>query len=258
MTQPIIDTNVYLSRWPFRRLPGDEIPDLVAKLRSQNVDRAWVGSFDGLLHRDITAVNERLAHDCQRFGDGLLVPFGSINPTLPDWEEDVRRCHEVLHMHGIRLHPNYHGYQLADPVATRLFNVLAERRLIVQLAVSMEDERTQHRLARVPHVDTASLPALLRATPTVRLVLLNAFRGLRPDQVPPLLAAGNCHVDIAMLEGVNGVSKLIEYATSARIVFGSYHPFFYHESATLKLRESPLAASDRAAIAFDNAARLLQ
>ena len=44
----IIDTNVHLSRWPFRRLAGDEPAELVAKLRKHNVTQAWAGSFDGI------------------------------------------------------------------------------------------------------------------------------------------------------------------------------------------------------------------
>ncbi len=43
----IVDTNVYLSRWPFRRLPGDEPADLVAKLRSRNVTQAGPAALMG-------------------------------------------------------------------------------------------------------------------------------------------------------------------------------------------------------------------
>ncbi len=144
----IIDTNVYLSRWPFRRLHGDEPEQLVAKLIENNVSQAWAGSFDAILHEDLSAANARLAADCRAYGKGLLLPFGSVNPALPDWQEDFRRCHENHKMRGIRLHPNYHGYTLDNPRFGELAALAARTGMVVQVVLSMEDERTQHPLVR--------------------------------------------------------------------------------------------------------------
>jgi predicted TIM-barrel fold metal-dependent hydrolase len=253
----IIDTNVNVSRWPFRRLAGDETPKLVANLRKRSVAQAWAGSFDGILYKDIGGVNARLAADCRTYGKDILVPFGSINPKLPGWQEDVRRCAEDYRMPGIRLHPNYHGYDLKDPVFAELLHLAAARGLIVQLVASMEDIRTQHPLMRVPPADLSALPQLVKSQPGVRLVLLNWWASLRGQPLKPLAEAGAVYFDIAMVEGIEGIARLTERLPPERILFGSHSPLFHSDAALLKMRESGLS-EDRKRMLFEgNAMRLL-
>jgi predicted TIM-barrel fold metal-dependent hydrolase len=250
-----IDTNVSLFRWPFRRLPLDETTKLVQKLQSHSIEQAWAGSFEGLLHLDLAGVNSRLAVACHEQGDGILVPFGSVNPAVPDWEEDLRRCHEEHQMPGIRLHPNYHGYSLEDPRFERLMHMAAERHLVVQLATAMEDRRTQHRMLQVADVDLAPLPEIAKQVPEVRVVVLNhkgtgtAFR--------KLLQTANVYFDISRVNATDGVARMMRMVPSGRIVFGTHAPFLIYESAMIKIDESSLTEDETTAIIHQNAQRMI-
>jgi len=253
----LIDTNVSLGRWPFRRLPLDETSALVAKLRKYGVTQAWAGSFDSLLHKDLAASNARLVDECRRHGRGLLLPFGSVNPGLAGWEKDFRLCVAQHEMRGLRLNPNYHGYELNVSALAKLLSLASERRLIVEIAVSMEDERMQSPLVRIPHVDLAPLAALLQQTPELAVVLLNWQRAMNGELLKKLAASGEVYFDIATVEGVGGVAKLIREVPPERVLFGSLAPLFYFESSSLKLRESALEKESDEAIRVGNARRLL-
>lgn len=253
---PFIDVNVNLSRWPTRRLPDDTAKRLVDRLRSHGVTQAWAGTFDGLLNKEASAANDRLADACRREGAGMLVPFGSINPMLPGWSDELQRCARVHDMRGIRLHPNYHGYALDDPLFDQVLRQAADANLIVQLVLEMEDERPTQRLLPVGPVDAAPLADAVRKVPGLRLVLLNALRVVRGEALKKVLAAGEAYVEIAMLEGVGGLGCLLDQVPAERVLFGSHAPFFYFEAATLKLEESDLTADQTDAICYLNAARL--
>lgn len=254
----IIDVNVYLSRWPFRRLPQDTPDRLVRKLRQRGVEQAWAGSFDGLLHKDIASVNTRLMAACKQHGEGLLVPVGSVNPALPDWQEDLRQCHEVHQMRAIRIHPNYHGYSLDSAIGHELFQAAQDRGLIVQLALAMEDVRVQHPLMRVPVVDTAPLAALVSKFPQLPLVIMNNSAAVRSGPAGELAKVGNTFFEISHLEGVGGLENWAKEVPVERILFGSYFPFFNLEAALLKFQESQLGGFATSAIQSGNAKKMLR
>ncbi len=253
----IVDTNVYLGNWPGREMP--QASELVTLLRGHGVREAWCGSFDALLYKDIGAVNAGLVRQCGEHGPGFLLPFGAVNPVLPDWEEDLRRCHEEFRMPGIRLHPNYQGYSLGHPAFARLLAMAAERGLLVQIAAWMEDERTQHPLLRVPMVDLARLAPVLAKVPSAKVMVLNAFISVRLAQkfLAGLKPFQQLTFDLAMQEQVAGLKVLMDAVGIERVVFGSYSPMFYFEAAAFKFSESALTPEQSAPLLSGNARRLL-
>ncbi len=252
---PLIDTNVHLFRWPFRRLPLDETSALVARLKTNGITEAWAGSYEALLHRDLSALNERLVTECRRHD--ILKAVGAINLSLPDWEEDLRRCAEDHHLHAVRVYPNFHGYELTDPRFAMLLGECADRGLILQIAVMMEEERTQHPLVKVPHVNTAPLSGLLKQMPKARVILQNCFRAVRGRLLLELAATEQVWFDISTLEGMAGIELLLKQLPPDRLVFGSAAPLYIPESAILKLRESSLSQRQRDSITF-GAARAMR
>ena len=251
MPSRVIDTNVSLFQWPFRRLPLDQVDDLCQKIRALGITQAWAGSFEGLLHRDLASVNQRLAKACQNRPE--LVPIGAINPTLPGWRYDVQRCLGTAHMPGIRLYPGYHGYDLKDPLFGEVLAEATRQKGLVQIAVAMEDSRTQSPLMRVPEVDPAPLQHWMQQIPEARVQLLNARPGgterAKLAEIPRVV------FDTSRVDGTDGVADLVRAVGADRVLYGSHSPFLIPEAACIRMVESRLQASTVSRVMQDNPER---
>lgn len=261
----IIDTNINLFSWPFRALKYRETKTLVAKLKKHRIVEAWAGSFEALLAKDMNGVNARLAAECREHGPGFLIPFGSVNLAWPDWEEDVRRCHEVHKMTGIRIYPGYQPFDLDHPGMESLVRMTSERGLVLQVVFGMEDPRVYHPIITVGPVTFRPLLKAMDAAPNAKVQLLHFASPTQTVDLPQFMGKANTFVDISRFEGNGAIGRMvgtIEGLPSPRvpverIVFGSHAPYFPLETALLKLIESPLDAHQLQAIMQGNARRLL-
>jgi len=272
----IVDTNVNLFSWAFRKLKYSDTKALVQKLKKHNIIEAWAGNFEALLHKDMDGVNSRLATECREHGEGLLVPFGSTNLAWPDWEEDVRRCHEVHKMPGIRIYPGYQPFDLSHPGMETLVKMTSERGLILQVVFGMEDPRVYHPIIRVGNVSAGPLLKVLKGAPNAKVQLVHFSGSIRGEDLHQFMTQTSAVMDISRFEGNGAVGRMIGAApgmTSTtlatgsgsnaarapveRIVFGSHAPYFPVETALLKLIESPLDEKQLHAIMQGNARRLL-
>src|SRR5207247_8018328 len=176
-----IDTNVNLFNWPFRALKYRDTRALVAKLKKHRVIEAWAGSFEALLAKDMNGVNARLASECLEHGPGFLIPFGSVNLAWPDWPEDVRRCHEVHKMPGLRIYPGYQPFDLDHLGMESLVKMTSERGLVLQVVFGMEDPRVHHPVLQVGPVTFRPLVKVVDATPNAKVQLLHCSAS-SPDE----------------------------------------------------------------------------
>src|SRR5437667_2644721 len=261
----IIDTNVNLFSWPFRALKYRDTKALVAKLKKHRIIEAWAGSFEALFSKDMNGVNARLAAECREHGPGFLIPFGSVNLAWPDWQEDVRRCHEVHKMPGIRIYPGYQPFDLDHPGMESLVKMTSERGMILQVVFGMEDPRVHHPIINVGPVTFGALVKVVKGMPNAKVELLHYPGSSQGEDLSQFMSNTNTVMDISRLEGNGAVGRIIgtvQGLPSAlvpvdRIVFGSHAPYFPVETAILKLIESPLDVQQLQAILHGNARRLL-
>jgi hypothetical protein len=121
----------------------------------------------------------------------------------------------------------------------------------VQIAVCLEDTRTQHPRLSVPDVDLSPLPAAMHQAAGAMVQLLN----YRPRQplLKTLAEAPGIYFDIARLEGTGGIADLLQSVSSARVMLGSHAPFLIPESTLIRVYESMLSEEELAGLLSDTA-----
>ena len=253
-TLGLVDVNLHLGRWPWRRVRYDDTAALAGFLKSKGVTQAWAAHFDGLLNEDLRRVNDEAVAECRKHGVGLLRPVGVVHPLLPAWRSDFERCVNVHQMKVIRLYPGYHGYTLKDTAFEEVLGAAADAGVLVQVVAQLEDQRTQHPAMQVAPVDFTPLAEIMKRHPKARVMVLNANAAMIQRA---LRGCQNVWLDTGMIEGVAGVEQLFKLWREDRICFGSHAPVFYWEAAELKLQESDLTAAQLAALRHGNLAALI-
>jgi predicted TIM-barrel fold metal-dependent hydrolase len=187
-----------------------------------------------------------------------------VNIAWPDWQEDLRRCHEIHKMPGIRIYPGYQPFNLDHPEMDGLLKMISERGLILQVVFGMEDPRVHHPIINVGPITLGPLAKAMKQTPNAKVQLLH-FPGSASADFSQSIKETNTFIDISRLEGNGGIGRMIGSveglpsgrAPVERVLFGSHAPYFPVETALLKLIESPLEASQLESIMHRNARRLL-
>jgi uncharacterized protein len=249
----LIDINTYVGHWPFRQLRHNTVPALLRRMDGHGIDHAVVGSCHAMFYKNVHPANEELARETRRHRDRLL-PFATLDPTYPGWQEDLRRCAEQLDLCGLRLFPQYHGYALSDPAALELIDAATELGWCVQVPMRVVDRRQRHRWDLAEDLSPADFAQAIALRPKTRWMFLNAI-GLDGAQ----LGKGRYLVGISRMTAVlqRNIQGLAETAGVEHLAFGTGMPFKTPEPALLKLEVLDLPKRSRERLAWRNAAGFL-
>lgn len=262
----LTDTYIHLLEYPFRKLKYGESNSLVEKLKKHKISQAWAGSFEALFHKNIDGVNVRLSEECKKYKNAMLLPFGTVNIAWDDWEEDLRRCHEVYQMPGIRIYPIYQTFDFEHRDFLKLLSEISRRKMILQVVGDIDDIRQIHPIVNVRGVNFEPLVDAMKKVPDARVQLVYWNNRVGGKLLDRFINETSAVLDISRIETNGGVSRLIDgqpWSGSAnkvpvdRLLFGSHAPYFPVETNLLKLFESDLSVDQLQAIMNGNANKFL-
>ena len=246
----IVDACAFVGRHPFRRSENHSVDDLLRLMDKAGIDRAAVSPLAGAFYPNAQEANEEIYPEVARHSDRLML-IAAVNPTYPGWAEDVRRSRETLSAVGIRLFPNYQGYNLTSPEVSELPSV----GLPIFISIRLWDERQHPPTFMVPAVHVKSVADLAIAHPKTSFVLSMARYG---EITQALKETDNLFADIAGVQGpTNCMSKLIADVGSNRLLFGTELMLQYALPARYKVDYAGLSSLDRERIYSGNLAAAL-
>ena len=252
----IIDCNANLGNWPFRRLRYNQPDTLLERLARVDITHAWVTSLDAVLLRDCHTANAPLMEATS--DHDALMPVATINPEFPGWERDLAQCVDSLGYRGLRTYPNYHCYPLDHPAFDDLLAAAADLGIFVSIAVHMTDERHHHPLCMVKPTSLKPLPRLAAKYPGLPIIIANASGASLHPVVEPTRDLPNILFEISRFESAGGMETLGRALGIERLLFGTFAPYYYPESAVLQLmQECAFSQEELSAITSGNAQRLM-
>jgi len=232
---PRIDVHSYIGPYAFRHVPHPDPDVLVRVLAREGIDGAWVGHLPTPFYRDPTHGNEALYAAIAPHA-GVLAPTPCVRPDWPGWEAALREAVE-RGAAALRAYPPQWGMGPQDASMRALARACGEAGVPLLLTVRFEDLRQRHWLDSAGDLSAAAVRDVVRASPSVRVVVAGAGREMVEETHWGLTPAERARVwwDISWLWGPpeDHLARLFRTIGSERFLFGSGWP--------LRLTQTPAA-----------------
>lgn len=253
----MIDVNVFVGSYPWRRLPGSSPETVLAAMERVGVREAWVTHLPSLFWKDPAEGNGWLYQTAERIPPFRPVPV--VHPGLPRWEVDLAEA-VGRGVPAVRCDPGFLGLAPAGDEVRGLIQAAGDAGVPLQAAVRLEDGRGRHPLDVAPELTPATVRSWVRSHPRARFVITHADRefieqvhfGSTPGE------AARIWWDISWVWGPpeHHLALLLATVGGARFLFGSGQPLRLAETPLARLDLMDIPPADLRGILTDNAATL--
>ena len=275
----MIDANAYWGRYPFRETATETVDDLLRLMDRCDIEQAVVCPFESVFYWDYELSDEKAYRDLRSHRDRLF-QLGCVNPNYPGHLNHVRRCLDDFGVVGIKLHPEFHAFELADPACLELANVVGAAGRPVVVALRVEDERWYPPYVKTWPVRLESVLDLGAACPDVDFVACGARPGPQSlgdresaAALGRLRAARNVYFETSAvsttdpgwqfhfgqahaLDRGDAFSMLVDALGPERVLFGTRMPTMEPMLTIVDLQDSAIKDSVRTMVTTENARRL--
>jgi uncharacterized protein len=248
-----IDVNSFVGSYPFRRVPGTSPDALFRAMDRVGIDQAWVSHLPSVFWRDPAAGNSWLEETAHRSERLRTVP--AVHPGIPGWDRLIGEA-RTAEAPAVRCDPTYYGLDPVGPEMHSLANACGAEGVPLLLAVRLEDARQRHPNDRAGELPPWAVRTLIRAAPSVRLIVTHADRGFveevhfgsTPDE------SARIWWDISWIWGPpeDHLQTLLRTVGVERFIFGTGQPLRIPEASVAKLDLLDLTSEQRSAIESEN------
>jgi len=184
---------------------------------------------------DPTRINDATI-DFVRNDPGRRIGFGSVNPTVPGWQEELERC-VAAGLQGIKIGANYQRFDPLGEQARELY-AFAERRSLPMMFHQGASPITGAPL-RYSHPLTTDEIAI--AHPELRIVMAHLAHPYTREAVTVIRKHPHVYADVSALVSrpwtlYEGLLFAHEWGSGHKLLFGSDYPIITPEQSMTALR----------------------
>ncbi|HCO12217.1 MAG TPA: amidohydrolase [Desulfonauticus sp.] len=164
-----------------------------------------------------------------------FIPFGSLHPDYPNWPRELRRLkkHKIR---GIKLHPDFQGFDLSSP---KLYPLLEEIGEDFWLLVHVGDNLPPEKNPSSPY----KLAKVLKDFPGLKVIAAHLGGYLHWPEVLEHLVGKEVFLDISStlpFIAPELLREILQKHPQEKILFGSDYPLFLPGQERQRILEHPL------------------